>query len=175
MWRGGNRKNGYPPQTAYLALGVQLSLLASLSLQVSVVKLQRLNNKVRLLSSGYGFRNELGYPFITEAGFSFWFGFSSSIIDWITSLVSFPSCINFFILIACASDGVASLYSIASSRCTAVPRTDKRFQRQDEKQSVCHLPFAEFRNKLGQADKSEDLIFTFSDFFGKFITRSSKL
>ena len=53
---------------AYLALGVQLSLLASLSLQVSVVKLQRLNNKVRLLSSGYGFRNELGYPFITESG-----------------------------------------------------------------------------------------------------------
>lgn len=32
-----------------------------------------------------------------------------------------------------------------------------------------------FGNKLGQADKSEDLIFTFSDFFGKFITRSSKL
>ena len=51
-----------------------------------------------------------------KAGFSLWLGFSSSIMDWITSSVSLSSCINFFILIACASDGVASLYSIASSR-----------------------------------------------------------
>ena len=34
---------------------------------------------------------------------------SSCMMDWITSSVSFPSCINFFILIACASEGVASL------------------------------------------------------------------
>lgn len=44
-----------------------------------------------------------------KAGFSFWFGFSSSMMELITSSVSFPSCISFFILIACANDGVASL------------------------------------------------------------------
>lgn len=37
---------------ADLALGVRLSLLASLPLQVSVVELQRLDNKIRFLPSG---------------------------------------------------------------------------------------------------------------------------
>ena len=44
-------------------------------------------------------------------------------VDWITSEVSLPSWLYFFILIACANDGVASLYSIASSRaycCSSV-------------------------------------------------------
>ena len=44
-------------------------------------------------------------------------------MDWITSEVSLPSWLYFFILIACANDGVASLYSIASSRvycCSSV-------------------------------------------------------
>jgi len=131
VWRGGSAKCGYIREQADLALGVRLSFVRFVPLQVSVVKLQRLNNEIRLLSFGNGFRNELGYPFIwnyrttvliikdfgmslvirssRKTGFSFWFGFSSSIMDWITSSVSFPSWLNFFILIACANEGVASL------------------------------------------------------------------
>ena len=51
---------------ADLALGVRLSFVRFVPLQVSVVKLQRFDNKIRFLSFGNGFRNELGYPFITE-------------------------------------------------------------------------------------------------------------
>ena len=39
---------------------------------------------------------------------SFWLGFSSSMMDRITASVSFPSRLNAFILMACASDGVQS-------------------------------------------------------------------
>lgn len=41
-----------PAKRADLALGVRLSLLASLPLQVSVVELQRLDDKIRFLPSG---------------------------------------------------------------------------------------------------------------------------
>ena len=67
MWRGGSAKCGYPRKQADLALGVRLSFVRFVPLQVSVVKLQRLDNKIRFLSFGNGFRNELGYPFITES------------------------------------------------------------------------------------------------------------
>ena len=56
---------------AYLTLGVRLSLLASLPLQVSVVELQRLDNKIRFLPSGDGFRYELGYPLVLKGGLLF--------------------------------------------------------------------------------------------------------
>ena len=67
MWRGGSAKCGYPRKQADLALGVRLSFVRFVPLQVSVVKLQRLDNKICFLSFGNGFRNELGYPFITES------------------------------------------------------------------------------------------------------------
>ena len=59
---------------ADLALGVRLSLLASLPLQVSVVELQRLDNKIRFLPSGDGFRYELGYPFVLKGRLFFLVG-----------------------------------------------------------------------------------------------------
>lgn len=109
MWRGGSAKCGYSRKQADLALGVRLSFVRFVPLQVSVVKLQRFDNKIRFLSFGNGFRNELGYPFITENRLFLLVWLSSSIMDWITSSVSFPSWLNFFILIACANEGVASL------------------------------------------------------------------
>ena len=78
-----------------------LPFVSLVPLQMAVVKLQRLYHKIGFLPSGYRLRYELGYPFITESGLF--------MMLWITSFVSFPSWLNFFILIACASDGVASL------------------------------------------------------------------
>ena len=52
---------------------------------------------------------ELGYPLILKGRLLFLVRLSSCMMLWITSSVSFPSCINFFILIACSSEGVASL------------------------------------------------------------------
>ena len=53
-----------------------------------------------------------------------WFGFSSCIMERMTSTVSFPSRLNSFILMACASDGVQSSHSIVSYRlcCCSLER-----------------------------------------------------
>ena len=69
MWRGGIQNNGYPLKWADLALGVWLSLVSLVPLQVSVIKLQRLDNKIRFLPSGNSLGNELGYPLVTESRF----------------------------------------------------------------------------------------------------------
>ena len=69
MWRGGSQNNGYPLKWADLALGVWLSLVSLVPLQVSVIKLQRLDNKIRFLPSGNSLWNELGYPLVTESRF----------------------------------------------------------------------------------------------------------
>ena len=70
MWRGGSQNNGYALKWADLALGVWLSLVSLVPLQVSVIKLQRLDNKIRFLPSGNSLGNELGYPLVTESRFS---------------------------------------------------------------------------------------------------------
>lgn len=69
MWRGEKRKYGYPHQQADLALDVWLSFPVFVSLQVAVVKFQRLDNKIRFPASGNALGNELGDPFITESRF----------------------------------------------------------------------------------------------------------
>ena len=46
---------------------MRLSFLPPLPLQVSVIKPQRLYDKIRFLPSGYGFRYELGYPLILKS------------------------------------------------------------------------------------------------------------
>ena len=69
MWRGGKRKYGYPHQRTDLALDVWLSFPVFVSLQVAVVKFQRLDNKIRFPASGNALGNELGDPFITESRF----------------------------------------------------------------------------------------------------------
>lgn len=67
MWRGGKRKKGYPPKQTDLSLDVWLSFLCLASLQMAVIKLQRLDHKIGFFPFGYRFGNELGYPFITES------------------------------------------------------------------------------------------------------------
>ena len=69
MWRGGKRKYGYPHQRTDLALDVWLSFPVFVSLQVAVVKFQRLDNKIRFPASGNALGNEFGDPFITESRF----------------------------------------------------------------------------------------------------------
>uniref|UniRef100_UPI003FF0C79C hypothetical protein n=1 Tax=Pseudoruminococcus massiliensis TaxID=2086583 RepID=UPI003FF0C79C len=69
MWRGGSRNNGYPLKWADLALDVWLSLVSLVPLQVSVIKLQRLDNKIRFLPFWNSLGNELGYPLVTESRF----------------------------------------------------------------------------------------------------------
>ena len=51
---------------ADLTLGVRLSFLPPLPLQVSVIMLQRLNNKIGFLPLGNILRNELGYSLVTK-------------------------------------------------------------------------------------------------------------
>ena len=77
-----------------------LPFVSLVPLQMAVVKLQRLYHKIRFLPSGYRYGMSLVIRSSRKAGFSFWLGFSSSMMLWITSSVSLPSCINFFILIA---------------------------------------------------------------------------
>ena len=48
---------------------VVISLVSLVPLQVSVIKLQRLDNKIRFLPSGNSLWNELGYPLVTESRF----------------------------------------------------------------------------------------------------------
>ena len=77
-----------------------LPFVSLVPLQMAVVKLQHLYHKIRFLPSGYRYGMSLVIRSSRKAGFSFWLGFSSSMMLWITSSVSLPSCINFFILIA---------------------------------------------------------------------------
>ncbi len=108
MWRG-KLKNLLSPQRADFSPSVRLSFLPPLPLQVSVVELQRLYDKIRFLPSGDGFRYELGYPLVLKGRLLFLVRFILLHDALDNPSVSFPSCMNFFILIACAREGVASL------------------------------------------------------------------
>ena len=70
MWRGGSRNNGYPLKWADLALDVWLSLVSLVPLQVSVIKLQRLDNKIRFLQMvderQIAFRPAVEVSYLTE-------------------------------------------------------------------------------------------------------------
>ena len=66
VWRGGKRKNFFVSQRADFSPSVRLSFLPPLPLQVSVIKLQRLYDKIRFLPSGDGFWYELGYPLVLK-------------------------------------------------------------------------------------------------------------
>ena len=48
-----------------------LPLVSLAPLQVAVIKLQRLYDKIRFLPSGDGFRYELGYPLVLKGGLLF--------------------------------------------------------------------------------------------------------
>ena len=71
VWRGGSLKKFAVPQRADFSPSVRLSFLPPLPLQVSVIKLQRLYDKIRFLPSGDGFRYELGYPLVLKGGLFF--------------------------------------------------------------------------------------------------------
>ena len=83
VWRGGSQKiflfpkgQTFPsvsnPKTPIFPA---LPLVSLAPLQVAVVELQRLYDKIRFLPSGDGFRYELGYPLVLKGGLLFlvWF------------------------------------------------------------------------------------------------------
>ena len=67
----GRTKKFVVPQRADFSLGVRLSFLPPLLLQVSVIKLQRLDYKICLLSSGDSIWYELRYPLVLKRRFFF--------------------------------------------------------------------------------------------------------
>ena len=70
MERGKPKKKAIP-QRADFSPSVRLSFLPPLPLQMAVVKLQRLYDKIRFLPSGDGFWYELGYPLVLKGGLLF--------------------------------------------------------------------------------------------------------
>lgn len=146
MWRGGKAKSGYPRKRTDLALGVRLSFLSFVSLQVSVVKLQCLYNKIRFLSFWDRFGNEFGYPFITKSRLFplIWFFFLHNALDnLVCELAVLHKLLHFDSL--CKRWGSVIVAHSFKQSILLFLRSDMRFQRQGRKATCLSSTICRFQ------------------------------
>ena len=166
MWRGGSRKSGYPRKRADLALGVRLSFLSFVSLQVSVVKLQRFYNKIRFLSFWNRFRNEFGYPLVTESRLFplIRFFFLHNALDNLACQLTLLHKLLHFDSLCKRRGSIVVAHSFKQGVLLFfVQIRDFNGRTKSNLPFIYHLQ--DFGNKLGQTDKTADLVLTFSDKF----------
>ena len=122
-----------------------LPLVGFVPLQMAVIKLQRLYDKIRFLPSGDGFRYELGYPLVLKGRLLFlvWLFLLHDALD--NLIREFSLLHELFHLDSLCKRGRGIVVAHRFKQGVLLPRKDRKFPPQGGKQSGVHLPFAGFR------------------------------